>query len=112
MTTKVLLVPFDPHTGHQQHYPEHRFESNGEGGWNKLPPVWKENCEFDATLEMKGYSRGRSAAYFNLEDDQGNQYTMFLKDLVDAFPAFRNGKAKGTWCYCKRGQNYGVKYVG
>ena len=46
--------------------------------------VWKENYEFEDTLELTGMSRGRSAANFNLKSvSDGRNYNLFMTDTVD-----------------------------
>jgi hypothetical protein len=76
--------------------------------------VWKENFEFEDTLELTGMSRGRSAANFNLKSiTDGKNYNLFMTDTVDLIQnsTINKGKITGRWTFCKRGQNYGVKIV-
>jgi len=75
---------------------------------------WVDNFEFTAALTIKGFQRGRSAAYFDLEDQlTGFQYTMFMKDMVDLITkgTITRGVANGRWTFQKRGSNFGVKLV-
>jgi hypothetical protein len=39
---------------------------------------------------------------------------MFLKDLYEMLlsTTIINGEIYGTWTFCKRGQNYGLQWVG
>ena len=74
------------------------------------------NCEMVdtpvifATMKIVGYSRGRSAARPQVEDERGNTYEMFLRDWLDV--QLRHGWPKdgvhGEWTFCKRGTNYGL----
>lgn len=76
--------------------------------------VWKENYEFDDTLELTGMSRGRSAANFNLRSVTDNKnYNLFMTDTVDLIQngVVNKGKITGKWTFCKRGANYGIKLL-
>lgn len=76
--------------------------------------VWKENYEFDDTLELTGMSRGRSAANFNLKSvTNGRNYNLFMTDTVDLIQngVINKGKITGKWTFCKRGANYGIKLI-
>jgi len=74
--------------------------------------VWKDNYEFKATLVLTGYSRGRSAARMCLLDqDTGSEYEMFLTDFCDILEDIVHGAITGTWTFCKRGMNYGIRMV-
>lgn len=70
---------------------------------------------FEAKLRLDGFSRGRSAANFDLVNaDTGARYTMFMKDFLEYIQTHGNvteGILKGTWTVVKRGQNYGIKHV-
>lgn len=70
-----------------------------------------ENKVFDETLTYDGYGRGRSSAVFYFKDSAGATYQMFMKDMNDLLSSkdMIDGKVTGTWTYCKRGQNFGIK---
>ncbi len=73
--------------------------------------VYVENRVFDETLTYTGYGRGRSSAVFYFEDSTGATYQMFMTDM-DHLLSSKNlidGKVTGTWTYCKRGKNFGIK---
>ena len=77
-----------------------------------LGPDWRPNAPFKAKLELVSYSRGRSAANFDLKDEQGQEYSVFLTDMLDIL--LEHSIVKGwteelTWSFCKRGTNYGLK---
>lgn len=97
---KDFQIPFDDH-GMQQ-YP-----------WEYSKGFrWEDNRVFDATLTLNGFSRGRSAAGFRFVDEKGNSYYMFMTDMVSLLllrTVIDHGKVLGTWTFCKRGSNYGVK---
>lgn len=77
--------------------------------------VWKENFEFEDELYVLGMSRGRSAANFTLvSQTNGKSYNLFMTDMVDMLQngVINKGKIKGKWTFVKRGQNYGIKFLG
>jgi len=73
---------------------------------------WRPVVEFKATLTYKTYRRGRSAAYFEFEDEKGREYPMFLKEFDEVVHHLVKGSVSGTWIPTKRGQNFGIKLVG
>jgi hypothetical protein len=114
-----LQIPFDVN-GNQQHFPEHIWipPSSGNGNYIAVAPTFKDNYEWDGVLRIDDYSRGRSAAYFNLVGDyEKREYTMFMSDLyvalknVGCTPGLNGPVMEGRWTFCKKGQNYGVKLV-
>lgn len=99
-------IPFNK-DGDQLHYADPRAR-----GAQPYTATWTDNHEFDATLKCEDYGRGRSAAYFELERvGEGKTVTMFLKDFMEALPHMHGGVVKGTFTFCKRGQNYGCRLV-
>jgi hypothetical protein len=77
---------------------------------------WKDNFEFYAHIHFLNFERGRSAAHAIFEgpeDDvaEGKIYQVFLTDLAIMIPYMNQGLVEGTFTFCKRGQNYGVKLV-
>lgn len=86
-------VPFDSN-GNMQSFPSHT-------------EVWKPNEVFEETLIFEGTGRGRSSALFYFRGEtSGKRYSMFMKDAGEILSGL---KLSGTWTYCKRGENYGVK---
>lgn len=75
---------------------------------------WKYNIPFPANLRLTDMERGRSAAHFIWEDEQGHAFIMFMTDLLDLIQNFtiENGVVSGMWGFVKRGQNFGVVYLG
>lgn len=77
-------IPFD-RDGNQQHYPEYwwigQYPNNERAG-----PEWRDNVPFQDTITYKGFSRGRSAAYFRFEKSDGKEVTVFLKELDEMMP--------------------------
>lgn len=74
--------------------------------------IWKPNEEVELTLHYKNYSRGRSAATFLWEDDNGHFYPMFLTDLDDLIKQNVCGSTiHAIFTYVKRGANYGIRLV-
>ena len=76
------------------------------------PFIELNNYEFTDTLVYSGYSRGRSAAYFNFKSktDERN-YTVFLTDFEEMVFKMANGEITGKFTFCKRGQNFGLKMI-
>lgn len=76
--------------------------------------VWKDNYEFEEEMLIEGYSRGRSAANFNLQStvDKRN-YNVFMKDILEIMQncTISESKVKAKWTFTKRGANYGIKLV-
>ncbi len=83
----------------QMHYPE-SWESRIE---------WRDNCQFQGRLKLVGMERGRSAVTFILENEVGNRFTMFAHDILRVLIA-KEIVFEGIFEFCKRGQNYGVKF--
>jgi hypothetical protein len=81
---------------------------------------WVDNEPFKAILLWDGFSRGRSAAYTTWTDGIQHIYPMFLSELdeimrigvvapsLDGSPV----RVSGTWKVRKRGQNFGIQYIG
>lgn len=95
---KDIMIPFDDNG--QQHYPwEHAY------GFH-----WKPNYTFTDTLYITNYTKGRSAAGFDLMGSTGIKYHMFLKDMIDLIHNNKidNGNVRAEWTFIKRGMNYGI----
>lgn len=72
----------------------------------------RKNEAFKASLRYVGYSRGRSSAkivFMLAETDR--RVEMFLTDFDAAVFHMVRGVVTGTFCYTKRGENYGVKLL-
>lgn len=93
-------IPFD-NKGNQQDYP----------GWNGVE--WKDNYEFEDTLKLNGFGRGRSSVTFNMVRSDGTTVSVFVSDFYDmaVAGAFKAGKIKGRFTFCKKGANYGCRLV-
>jgi hypothetical protein len=95
-------IPFD-NKGNQLHYAD---------WWKAATINLQDNHEFDGTLAYKAMHRGRSAAYFEFERvGEDRTVTVFMKDLVDMFPAMTAGCVRGRFTFCKRGANFGCRLV-
>lgn len=74
--------------------------------------TWKPNAIFEANLSIESFSRGRSAANFDVKNMQtGAKYTMFLTDflaLLKRHTLDHGETPRLKWQFTKRGQNYGV----
>jgi hypothetical protein len=102
-------IPFDA-DGNQMHYAEHGWDGtyNQSGSCNHVAKyTMQPNDPFPDTLTFKGYQRGRSAAYFHFERENGKGVCVFLKEMEAMIPLMVHGKITGTFQFIKRGQNYG-----
>ncbi len=117
-------IPFSE-DGNQQDYPQHwwvhtgnvlkrtlsdgrvveNLESRQEG------PAWKDNFEFDDTLTLVDYGRGRSSVTFTLRRTDGTTVSMFVSDFFAASFKMHEGKITGRFTFTKKGQNYGCRLV-
>lgn len=76
--------------------------------------VTEPNAVFTECMSYIGYGRGRSSAVAHFESEDCMLCAqMFLKDLdaliLTGKPLLR---VEGKWCYSKRGENYGLQYLG
>lgn len=103
-------VPFDS-KGNLMHYAHDEYYYEDEV-WTGHDPDWRDNEPFIAQMTLVDMHRGRSAAYFTWEDEQGHIYPMFMSDLVDLLK--KNAVAEGKtltstqWIVKKKGMNYGI----
>jgi hypothetical protein len=74
--------------------------------------LFRENFEFEATMEVVGIRRGRSAANFILRSGS-RDYSMFMGEMIDMIKAtnISAGVVSGVWTFCKRGTNYSLRFV-
>lgn len=123
----VERAPYDQQ-GNLQHFPQNGWEYTGEveirenlwGGSSHgtfehrvtrpIPPEWRPNEPFTATMTLQELARGRSAAYFWWTDQVGHRYPMFMSDMVDVvkLATTAGGVVTDTWIVRKRGANYGI----
>lgn len=99
-------VPFDEH-GVLMHY------ARAEGSYYHAHE-WREPEPVVMTLAAHELSRGRSAAYFLWIDEHFREWPVFMKEMLDIVrtATIVNGTVRGAWIPCKRGSNYGLKYLG
>jgi len=83
-------------SGDYPQYPETRIE-------------WVDNHEFDDTLTLKGYGRGRSSVTFEMERTNGKTVSVFVSDFTAMAREMIRGKISGRFTFQKKGQNYGCK---
>ena len=102
---REMKVPFDP-AGNLLHYAKLRE-------YYQKDVVWLDNLEFETKMTLMSFERGRSAAYFIMQNPSGRRHPMFMKDLFEMLMATTsvNGEVYGTWTFVKRGQNYGLQWV-
>lgn len=72
---------------------------------------WRENEPFQARMTIHDMYSGRSAKGLYWKDQHGNEYPMFVSDLVDLLKNadVLSGEANAVWIIAKRGQNYGIR---
>lgn len=108
-----LKVPYAA-TGDLMHHPGPAESLNSDGHLTyKEVGAWRSNEVFEATLQLKGTERGRSAAFFRWQEVGADRtFPMFITDmchLIYLAPNFRaGGVINARWFVVKRGQNYGV----
>jgi hypothetical protein len=88
-----------------------RFKSGRYINVNEV--VWKPNYEFEDKLHYLRYSRGRSSAKIHFKSEiTDKEYEMFLTDFDDLMnnKGFDKNTVDGTFTFCKRGSNYGIKF--
>lgn len=74
-----------------------------------------KNHIFNAVMEVKYMSRGRSSAKLIMTNKIDNlEYEMFLTDVTDMLKnsLVNFGIIEGLFVFTKRGANFGVKYLG
>lgn len=71
------------------------------------------NREFTEELEYTGYSRGRSSVTVEFTNQKGQVFSMFISDFNDLLNSkdIINKRVVGTWTFCKKGQNYGLRLI-
>lgn len=77
---------------------------------------WRPNDPFGRSLKIGTLVSGQSAKYFWWRSvaDPDVRYPMFASDLMALVQEgeVRKGVAIGQWRVIKRGQNYGIRWVG
>lgn len=101
MAKKQYQIPFDE-DGEMMSYPD---------SYKKI--TWKDNFEFEATLEYAGYERGRSSTILIFRDIKTDkEYSMFMSDFDHVVPYLKDGFLYNKrFTFTKKGQNYGLKMI-
>lgn len=97
---KKPMVPFNRNV--MLDYPNYGAE------WVELQPFYAPSMEF------VGYSRGQSSTKFDVEDENGLRYPIFVSDLFEILKSgnIYSGVIYGeVWQAVKKGQNYGIKLL-
>lgn len=74
-----------------------------------------KNFIFKDTFKFKGFYRGRSSATAEFaNEDETLSSSMFLSDVSDVILLgdYDLTNLSGYFCMCKKGANYGLKYLG
>lgn len=74
---------------------------------------WYDNHEFEATVRIESFERGRSARFIAVNAATGKSYPIFMVDMLDVMKRKEiiRGTVSGTWFFRKRGSNYGLGLV-
>ncbi len=96
-------IPFDEE-GNQLDY-------HDRSGWK--PSTLIDNFEFEDTLSLSQYGRGRSSVTFEMQRTSGKTVSVFVSDFFDMAidEHFAAGQISGRFTFTKRGQNYGCKLL-
>ncbi len=113
-------IPFNL-SGSQQAYPQCWYVDTGEtkvlSNGSPYPvkraegPIWLDNFEFDDTLTLIDYGRGRSSVVFDMQRTDGTKVSVFVSDFFEMAKQMQNGKITGRFTFTKKGQNYGCCLV-
>jgi hypothetical protein len=104
---QTLRTPWSASGSQLLHYPDRNLHPDMQ---------WRENTVFALKLKMLGTERGRSAAYFRWEVQEGDLpagtlLPMFITDvghvIMQGLPR-PGGVIEGEFFVVKRGQNYGI----
>jgi len=118
-------APFD-RQGSLMHYPQDQYVLSSDAVWVEgkgynppakvVPPDWREVVPFYATMKLdNSVTSGRSAKYVHWTDFKGKRYPMFVTDIVGLITSgvrIEDNEVSGFWVVCKRGANYGIRFVG
>ena len=82
---------------------------------SRRQPSTIKNFIFKDTFKFEGFSRGRSSATADFTNEAENlSSSMFLSNVSDVI--LLGGcdliNLSGYFCMCKKGSNYGLKYLG
>ena len=96
------------YSNYYQHYSLESYDSRSN------PSTFK-NFVFKDTFKFEGFSRGRSSATADFtNEDNTLSSSMFLSNVSDVI--LLGGcdllNLSGYFCVCKKGANYGLKYLG
>jgi hypothetical protein len=76
--------------------------------------TWRDPEPFRAELTIDHARSGRSAKYVIWTDPNGRLWPMFIAELLKLIKhgIAPGGVVLGWWIPCKRGQNFGLRYLG
>ena len=72
---------------------------------------WREPIPFDATLEFEGVD-GRGALRYATFSSGDVTYNVLMEDLGRILPLLSKGRISGNFGFVRRGQAYGIRYLG
>lgn len=107
-TNSLREAPYDSR-GNLMHY----AETNRWGGWNGAAE-WRANDPMELTITVDHVQSGRSAKYTVWTGANGTTYPMFISDLIEMLRevTMTEGQIHAMFWVRKRGQNFGLCYVG
>ena len=113
----VDKAPFKKRGGLWHYPPPKEAVENPNVPIGKRPTLeWREVRPWHDTMLVTGIQRGRSAAFFLMIGGERGQdsFPMFLSDFADMVKTatVERGTVTGWWVVVKKGQNYGIKYLG
>ena len=74
--------------------------------------MWNDNYEFDDTLELVDWDRGRSSVTFIMKrQSNGQKVCVFVVDFYNMSFRMNNGTVTGRFVFTKKGANYGCKLI-
>lgn len=82
---------------------------------SRRQPSTIKNFIFKDTFKFEGFSRGRSSATGDFTNEDGTlSSSMFLSNVSDVILLGDCDltNLSGYFCMCKKGSNYGLKYLG
>lgn len=75
---------------------------------------WKDNYEFEDTMEIVGMNRkGHSITYIMVSKTDHKKYSIFIKEMLNILQngSVNKGIVSGSWTFCKRGQEYSLRFL-
>lgn len=92
-----------------------KWKHDPQTGWARIDPEFKDNFEFEATLQLNEQGTStRSSFKFEFQDiSNGRTFRMFAPDFIKVVQQkdIHHGQVAGKWTFVKKGNKYGLKLV-